>query len=320
MRGIFWVVLLSVAMTSTGYVCANEESAAGDDPLAALDSFAGSWIWEGTVKRQGKEPEDFYWRCDTERSLDGRFLFEKQYDLAAGGKLVHVSLVGWCEEEKAIKAWGFWAPPSSPHEEVVYAKTDNGWKITREGLDGKVTVIDDQTFKYEADFETEGAKNHWGFTSRRLKSPTEADAKKVIDTLVGHWALTFEENGEKKTAKVTATPSSSEMALRVTYQEPGAQPANGMFAWHAAKKQIVETWFRGGEHVRICFDGTTDDGGLIGLGEGMLDGKCFAGLRILKFQSPDHYTHTMRANTSEGKAQPDVTLVATRIGAKANRQ
>ena len=96
--------------------------------------FAGSWIWEGTINRQGEEPEDFRWRSDSERSLDGRFLLDRQYDLEAGGKMVHLSLVGWCEEQKTIKGWGFWTPPGSPHEEVVYTKTADGWKITREGL------------------------------------------------------------------------------------------------------------------------------------------------------------------------------------------
>ncbi len=316
MKRMFWAVFF-VAMISSATVCAREKSAGSDDPLAALDSFSGSWILEGTIKRQGEEPEDFLWRFNSERTLDGRFFLERNYDLAAGCKMVHVSLVGWCEKEGTIKAWGFWAPPGSPHEEVVYAKTDGGWKITRDGLDGTVTIIDDDTWKYEADFGTDGAENHWGFTARRLKSPTEGDAKKAIETLEGHWALTIEEDGEeKKTAKVTAAPSSSEMALRLTYQEPGEQPANGLFAWHATKKQIVETWFRGGEHVRICFDGMTDDGALIGPGEGMLEGKRFAGLRILKFHSPDHYTHTIRGNTSEGEPQPEVTVVGKRIVSK----
>ena len=82
------------------------------------------------------------------------------------------------------------------------------------------------------------------------------------------------------------------------------------------RKRIVETWFRGGEHLRICFDGMTDDGGLVGLGEGMFDGERFAGLGILKFHSSDHYTHTIRANTSRAKALPDVTIVAKCIGSK----
>ena len=268
---------------------------------------------EGTIKRQGEEPEDFLWRFYSERILVGRFFLEKNYDLAAGCKMVHVSLVGWCDEEETIKAWGFWAPPGSGHEEVVYTKTDDGWKITREGLDGTVTIIDDGTWKYEADFETDGAKNHWGFTARRLKSPTEADARKVINKLAGNWALTLEEVGQKKTAKVTAVPSTSEMTLRLTYQEPGQQPASGMFAWHATKKQIVETWFRGGEHVRICFDGVMGDGTLIGLGEGMLEGLRFSGLRSLKFHSPDHYTHTIQNSIGEGEPQPDVKIDARRI-------
>lgn len=284
-----------------------------DDPLAALDYFAGSWIWEGTMERHDEEPEDFVWRHDSERTLDGRFVLDKNYDLKAGCKLVHLALVGWCDEDGTIKAWGFWAPPGSGHEEVVYTKIDDGWKITREGLDGTVTIIDDDTWKYEADFETDGAKNHWGFTARRLKAPTKNDARKVIETLAGDWTLAIETEGDKKeTAKVTATPTSSEIALRLTYQEPGEQPANGMFAWHSTKKQIVETWFHGGEHVRICFDHVTDDGALVGMGEGMLEGKRFTGLRILKFHSTDHYTHAIRDNTSEGEAQPDVTITAKR--------
>lgn len=309
-KSIFFVMAFAIAIS--------EHARAGDDgPLAALDYFAGSWIWEGTIELQGKEPEDFLWRLDSERTLDGRFVLEKNYDLKAGCKLVHVSLLGWCEEEETIKAWGFWAPPGSGHEEVVYTRTDDGWKITREGLDGTLTIDNEDEWKYAADFERDGAKNHWGFTARRLKSPAEADAKKVIETLRGHWALTIEGDGEEKeTATVTAVPSGSEMALRLTYQAPGEQPANGLFAWHATKKQIVETWFRGGEHVRICFDGMTHDGALIGPGEGMLEGKCFAGLRILKFHSTDHYTHTIRDNTSDGELQPDVTIDARRINAE----
>lgn len=305
-----------LAVTSSAFVGAEDKSTESDDPLVALDFFAGSWIWEGTIRLHGEEPEDFVWRFDSERTLDGRFFLERNYDLTAGCKLVHISLVGWCEKGQTIKAWGFWAPPGSSHEEVVYTKTDDGWKITREGLDGTVVIIDDDTCKYEAEFERDGAKNHWGFTARRLKSPTEGDAKKAIETLVGHWALTIEGDGEKKkTAKVTATPS-GEMALRLTYQEPGEHPANGLFAWHATKKQIVETWFGGGQHVRICFDGMTDDGALIGPGEGMLADKRFAGLRILKLHSSDHYTHTIRDNTSEGEPQPDVTITAERITSK----
>ncbi|MCS7469973.1 hypothetical protein NZK35_25260 [Stieleria sp. ICT_E10.1] len=148
---------------------------------------------------------------------------------------------------------------------------------------------------------------------KRLASPTKADAKKAIDTLVGQWALTFEKDGHEKTAKVTAIPSSSGMALRVTYQETGEQPASGLFAWHSTKRQIVETWFRGGEHVRICFNGMTDDGALIGPVEGMLDGKRFAGIRVLKFHSQDHYTHTIRSTISEGEPQPELNLDAKRI-------
>jgi hypothetical protein len=287
-----------------------------DDPLHELDYFVGSWIWEGQINLHSEAPEEFRWRNDCERTLDGRFILERQRDLSEGLKMVHISLIGWDDKAEKIRAWGFWAPPSGPHEEVVFTKTNDGWHITREGLDGRVTIIDKNTCKYEADFERDGATNHWGFTARRLKSPTEADARKAIDTLVGKWAITFEEDGEKKSATVTATPSSSEMALRVTFHEPGKQPANGMFAWHATKNQVVETWFRGGEHVRICFDGMTDDGALIGAGEGMLEDVRFAGLRILKFHSPDHYTHSIRGCTSEGEPLPDVTFVGKRIVSK----
>lgn len=145
-----------------------------------------------------------------------------------------------------------------------------------------------------------------------LKSPAKADAKKVIDSLAGQWSLSFEEKGVKGTAVVTATPCTSEMVLRITYQEPGEAPANGLFAWHEAKKQIVETWFRNGEHVRICFDGLTEDGALIGLGEGMLEGQEFQDVRILKFDSPDHYTHTRRGAIIDGELQPEVVIDAER--------
>jgi hypothetical protein len=91
-------------------------------------------------------------------------------------------------------------------------------------------------WKYSADFERDGAKNHWGFTARRVKSPTVADAKKVIDALAGQWALTSDEEGEEATARITATPSTSKLALHLTYESPGDEPANGLFAWHANKE------------------------------------------------------------------------------------
>lgn len=278
-----------------------------------LDYFVGSWIWEGQTRLNGQLPEAFVWRHDSKRTLDGRFLLDEQCDMLEGLKTKHVALIGLNGEDDTIRAWGFWAPPGGPHEEVVYTKTDTGWRITREGLDGTVTIIDKDNWKYEADFERNGTKNHWGFTARRLKSPTKADAKKAIDSLVGQWSLSFEEDGKVKTAKVTATRSTSEMALRITYQEPGEEPANGMFAWHATKKQVVETWFRNGEHVRICFDGLTEDGALIGAGGGGLEGKQFRGVRILKFHSRDQYTHTIRGTVEEGELQPEVVITANRL-------
>jgi hypothetical protein len=313
MKRIIWALFIVVVAASTS-LCGSSESAGSDEPLDALDYFTGQWIWEGTIERHGEAPENFRWRFTSERTLDGRFLLERNYNLEAGCNLVHLSLVGWCDEDETIKAWGFWATPGSSHEEVIYTKIHDGWKITREGLDGTATIIDEETWKYEADFVTAGKKNHWGFTAKRLKSPTEEDAKKVIKMLTGEWALTLEtENGGKNMAEVTATPSGSEMVLRLTYKEPGKPLANGMFAWHATKKQIVETWFSGGEHVRICFDGMTDDGALMGVGEGMLEGKRFSGLRLLKFHSADEYTHTIRDSISEGEAKPDVTITARRI-------
>lgn len=131
-------------------------------------------------------------------------------------------------------------------------------------------------------------------------SPTEADARKAIDTLVGSWAVTFEEHGKQKTAKVTATPTGSDLALRLTWHEPDSQPANGMFAWDAANKQVVETWFHGDEYLTIRFDGMAADGGLFGLGEGTHEGERFTGLRVLTFHSSGHYTHAIRANVSAG--------------------
>ena len=277
-----------------------------------LDYFIGNWIWEGEIKLAGQPAETFLWRHNCEKSLDGRFLLEKQYDVLEGLRMKHVALIGSNGKDEAIRGWGFWAPPGGHHEEVVYTKTDKGWRITRDGLDGIVTIINKDSWKYEADFERNGAENHWGFTARRIKPPTEADAKRVIGMLAGKWNLSFDENGTPTTAKITATPSASKLVLQLTYQVPGDEPATGMFAWHATKKQIVETWFRNGEHVRICFDGLTEDGALIGPGEGMLEGKRFHGIRILKFHSPDHYTHTIRGQVSDGESEPEGVLTGNR--------
>jgi hypothetical protein len=222
---------------------------------------------------------------------------------------------------------GLYSTSSGIFNQSIMYRSDDGWieegsGTTSEGKKGKVTfriaVTDGgNTHTWSGEITVNGKKERFPTEVwKRLVSPTEADAKKAIETLVGQWALTFEEDGQEKTAKVTATPSSSDMALRVTYQEPGEQPANGLFAWHATKRQIVETWFRGGEHVRICFDGMTDGGALIGTGEGMLDGESFVGIRILKFHSQDHYTHTIRSTTSEGEPLPELNLDAKRIVAK----
>ena len=212
------------------------------------------------------------------------------------------------------------------NQSIVY-RSDDGWieKGTGTGSDGKkgeyifqIAVTDGgNTHTWSGEQTVDGKKEEFPTDVwKRLASPTEADAKKAIDTLVGQWALTFEKDGHEKTAKVTAIPSSSGMALRVTYQETGEQPASGLFAWHSTKRQIVETWFRGGEHVRIRFNGMTDDGALIGPVEGMLDGESFVGIRILKFHSPNHYTHTIRSTMSEGKPLPEITLDAKRVVAK----
>jgi hypothetical protein len=145
------------------------------------------------------------------------------------------------------------------------------------------------------------------------KTPTETNAKKVINALAGQWELAIVEDGDESTAKITAEESCSPLALRLTYQEPGAVPASGMFAWDATNKQLVETWFRGGEHIRICFNRMTDDGAFVGPGEGMVEDECFTGIRILKFHSPDHYTHTIRDNSSDGEPKPEVIITAKRM-------
>lgn len=219
---------------------------------------------------------------------------------------------------------GLYSTSSGILNQSITYRSEDGWIEEGSGTTSEGKKVD-ATFRIAV---TDGGNTHtWsgeltvdGKTEKfptevwkRLVSLTEADAKKAIETLVGQWALTYEEDGQEKTAKVTATPSSSDMALRVTYQEPGEQPASGLFAWHSTKRQIVETWFRDGEHVRIRFNGMTDDGALIGPGEGMLDGKRFVGIRVLKFHSQDHYTHTIRSAISEGEPQPEVNLDAKRI-------
>jgi len=124
--------------------------------------------------------------------------------------------------------------------------------------------------------------------------------------------MSFKEAGKPMIATIKAEPSDSELALRLTYQEPAGKPASGMFAWQASKKQIVETWFQGGGHVRICFDGLTEDGALIGPGEGMIEGKQFSDVRVLKFGSRDQYTHARRGIVQEGESQSPNKINATR--------
>ena len=59
MKGVFWAVLLSLAVTLPGTVSGGEAAAASDDPLGSLDSFAGSWIWEGTIIGKVKSRKSF---------------------------------------------------------------------------------------------------------------------------------------------------------------------------------------------------------------------------------------------------------------------
>ena len=245
-------------------------------------------------------------------------------------------MLGWDAARQIVVEHEIGADGSTFHGTHHISK-DGSWISPYEGstvVDGKPVFFESYrkiAFASQDEWSVAGA--HWtlgeGAEERRIatftrrtpllgvKSPTEADAEKVIDTLVGRWALTFEEDGEERTATITAEESGSELALRLTYKEPGEQPANGMLAWHSTKKQIVETWFREGEHVRICFDRMTDDGAFTGSGEGMLEGERFTGCRILKFHSPNRYTHTMTGTISEGEPQPDVTLTAERIVSKS---
>jgi len=97
------LVVLTACMSSTAW---------SQDPAEKqLDYLLGSWIWEGEINLAGQQQEKFTWRYDCERTLDGRFLLEKQYDMAEGVKMTHIALIGKNGHGDVIRGWGFWTPP-----------------------------------------------------------------------------------------------------------------------------------------------------------------------------------------------------------------
>jgi hypothetical protein len=52
----------------------------------------------------------------------------------------------------------------------------------------------------------------------------------------------------------------------------------------------------------------------------MLEGEEFQGVRVLKFHSPNRYTHKILGQVTDGEPSPDVTLTGNRIGASPSVQ
>jgi hypothetical protein len=143
--------------------------------------------------------------------------------------------------------------------------------------------------------------------------PTAEQAEELLTMITGEWDVTFEEEGEKVTARCTATPTKGKHVLLLTWNEPGSEEANGILAWDAARRQVVETWFRNGEHVRVDFNHVNKKGGFVGTCVSSLGRKDSQSMRTLTMYSNGHYTHVITDLVTDGEPQPAETLTGRRV-------
>ena len=135
--------------------------------LKDLDYFVGEWKETGEWHIQQEKVRPFVYHKHCTWTLGKNYLQSTTTEEKDGTKeVIHKSLIGWNKEAEEIMAWGFWR--FGFHETCSLVKEGNAWKAAREDLGGVITILDNDTYEYRAEFTLpDGRKGHWHYKSER---------------------------------------------------------------------------------------------------------------------------------------------------------
>ncbi len=296
---------------------------ASQEQLKALTYFLGTWDVTGEINMAGQPSVPIVCERQFKWDLGKNFIHTTMTQIRDGkAELRHRSLIGWEPKTQRITAWGFWnMNPSVENpalsETVTWVKDGENWRIEREGLMGVLTIIDQNTHKWECTFRgDDGSENSWHYTAKRKAAQVEQTALpnnivKELRFFVGDWTVEGDVIGKTLKGHWSAKWSPERHCLLIRYPltlDGEEIFGNGVAGWDSAKNELViQMFYSNGamEHLNYTLD---SPGVFKGRFAGSASGEATTATCEMRTERPNEWTFRTTGATVGGRQEGELSV------------